>query len=263
MAPRRRLEEPTSRLAVWALRLVLFALAVTLLVVLAVRLDFVEVLPGVVTLAATLLIAFLALGLAIGAFVVIWREGVKGFRYALLAFVIGVLLLAYPVYLAASTYTLPALNDISTDTTDPPRFEAIARLRPREANPVAYPGATAAARQRTAYPDIAPLQLSTSAQEAYEIALAVITRRRWRVVDARPPQTGRREGRIEAVARTLIMGFRDDVVVRVRATGEGARIDVRSASRYGTRDFGTNAQRIRSLLEEIEESASAQTAASR
>jgi uncharacterized protein (DUF1499 family) len=263
MARRRRFEEPTSRLAVWALRLVLFALAVTLLVVLAVRLDFVEVLPGVVTLAATLLIAVIALGLAIGAFVIIWREGVKGFRYALLAFFIGILLLVYPIYLAASSYGLPPINDITTDTADPPRFEAIARLRPREANPVAYPGASAAAQQRAAYPDLKPLQLSTSAQEAYDIVLTVVTRRKWRVVDARPPQSGRREGRVEAVARTPIMGFRDDVVVRVRATGEGARVDIRSASRYGLRDFGTNAQRVKSLLEEIEEAASAQTAASR
>ncbi len=76
-----------------------------------------------------------------------------------------------------------------------------------------------------------------------------INKRRWRVVDARAPQAGRREGRIEAVARTPIMGFRDDVVVRVRPEPDGARIDARSSSRYGTFDFGTNAARIRSLDE--------------
>ena len=33
------------------------------------------------------------------------------------------------------------------------------------------------------------------------------------------------------------MGFRDDVVLRVRATRDGARIDARSSSRYGSFDF--------------------------
>lgn len=81
----------------------------------------------------------------------------------------------------------------------------------------------------------------------------MITKRKWFIVDARPPQAGRREGRIEAVSRTPIMGFREDVVVRVRADGEGSRLDVRSASRYGPHDLGGNAARITRLTEEIDE----------
>jgi uncharacterized protein (DUF1499 family) len=74
------------------------------------------------------------------------------------------------------------------------------------------------------------------------------------VVDDRPPTAGRRDGRIEAVARTPVMGFRDDIAIRVRPNSEGgARIDVRSASRYGRHDFGANAARIRSLVEDVEE----------
>jgi hypothetical protein len=49
------------------------------------------------------------------------------------------------------------------------------------------------------------------------------------------------------------MGFRDDVVVRVREDPDGARIDARSSSRYGSFDFGTNASRIRRLLNDIED----------
>jgi hypothetical protein len=72
---------------------------------------------------------------------------------------------------------------------------------------------------------------------------------------ARPPQ-GRREGSIEAVARSLIMGFRADVVFRVAALGAGSQIDIRSASRYGWHDAGANASRVRQLLEEIDDAAS-------
>jgi len=58
---------------------------------------------------------------------------------------------------------------------------------------------------------------------------------------------------IEAVARTPIMGFRDDVVIRISPLGQGARVDMRSASRFGDHDLGSNASRIRSLLEDIDD----------
>jgi uncharacterized protein (DUF1499 family) len=91
---------------------------------------------------------------------------------------------------------------------------------------------------------------------AYDIAIALVIKRKWHVVDARPPAAGRREAVIEAVARTPIMGFRDDVVIRVSAVGAGARVDMRSASRYGLHDFGANASRVRSLLEDIDDAVS-------
>ena len=75
-----------------------------------------------------------------------------------------------------------------------------------------------------------------------------------RPVDARaPPGPPPRDGFIEAIARTLILGFRDDVVVRVRPTSDGTRIDVRSASRYGRHDLGTNAARVRKLIDDIDD----------
>ena len=81
----------------------------------------------------------------------------------------------------------------------------------------------------------------------------MIAKRKWRVVDARTPQPGRRDGRIEAVARTPILGFRDDVVLRIRSDPDGARVDMRSTSRYGRHDFGTNAARVTSLSEAIDD----------
>jgi len=171
---------------------------------------------------------------------------------------VSLALLAYPAYLGIKAYRLPWIYDITTDPIDPPRFEALARLRVRDANPTTYAGLYAADQQRSAYPDVGPLGTNATAQAAYDAALAVVNKRRWRVVDARPPQAGRREGRIEAVARTPIMGFRDDVVIRVRAETDGARIDARSSSRYGSFDFGTNAARVRGLMNDIEDAIRAQ-----
>jgi uncharacterized protein (DUF1499 family) len=257
MRRRRIAEEPTSRLAIWSRRLAVFAISVAILAILTLRAGLVEIGPGLATFAASLVLAAVSIFLAIGAFVVIWRVGVRGFGYALASFFIGLALLAYPAYLAVIGYNQPALADITTDTTDPPRFEAIARVRPREANPASYPGPKAAEQQRATYPDIEPLEVAATPLQAYTAALAVITKHKWNIVEARPPQAGRREGHIEAVARTPIMGFREDVVVRIRPLSNGVRVDMRSASRYGKRDFGTNAKRIRSLTEEIEEASTA------
>jgi uncharacterized protein (DUF1499 family) len=258
VARRRVADEPVSKLAIWSRRLALFAVAVVLLVVVIVNVGFLEPVPAIAALAGSLFFALVAIVLALGAFVVIWRQGLRGIGLAVAALGIGVVMLAYPAYLAVLFYRLPAVNDITTDPTDPPRFEAIARLRPRGANPVAYPGAVYVKLQRATYPDIEPLIVSVPPSEAYEAALAVITKRKWLIVDVRPPLTGRREGRIEAVVRTPLMGFRDDVVVRVRADEDGARIDMRSASRFGTHDFGANASRLRSLSSDIDDAASAE-----
>jgi uncharacterized protein (DUF1499 family) len=253
MARRRIAEEPMSMTAVWARRLALFSLVACVLSIVIVRSGLLEIKPALATFAGALAFAGFAIVLAFAAFVVIWRQGTNGLGSALLALFLGLVLLAYPAYLTLKAYRLPAITDVVTDPDDPPRFETIARLRPREANPVAYPGGAVADKQRAAYPDIEPLVVTSTPQQAYDAALAAITKRRWFIVDARSPQTGRREGRIEAVARTPIMGFREDVVLRVRPDGEGSRIDMRSASRYGPHDLGGNAARIASLLEEIDE----------
>lgn len=257
MARRRLADIQTSRLAVWARRCAFFSLIATVLSIIIVRTGLLEIEPALATFGGALALAVLGIVLALGAFVVIWREGLVGAGYAFTAVIIGLLLLGYPTYLGVRAYQLPMINDITTDPLNPPRFDVVARLRPR--GTVDYAGLYAAEQQRIAYPDIEPLEVSASPQIAYEATLAVINKRKWRIVVERPPQPGRRDGQIEAVARTAIMGFRDDVAVRIRATSDGAIIDVRSASRYGRHDFGTNAARIRSLLADVDEEISFRT----
>jgi len=254
MVRRRISEQPMSRLAIWARRTALFSLAATLIAIIIVRSGALDIVPALSTLAGALVLALVAILLAFAAGIAIWREGVGGVREAVTALLVGVALIAYPLYLGVKAYRLPAIYDVTTDPIDPPRFEAIARLRPRDANPVTYAGLYTAEQQRAAYSDIEPDLTNSSPQEAYDAALKVITKRKWHIVDARPPQPAApREGRIEAIARTLILGFRDDVVVRVRGTADGARIDVRSASRYGRHDLGANAARVRALIDDVDD----------
>jgi Protein of unknown function (DUF1499) len=260
--------DETSGLAIWARRIALFSLAATFVAIIIVRSGALDIVPALSTLAGALVLACVAILLALGAGISIWRDGVAGGRQAATALLIGFALIAYPLYLGVKARNLPAIYDITTDPIDPPQFDAIARLRPRDANPVTYAGLYAAEQQHNAYSDIEPDDTNSSPQEAYDVAMKVIAKRKWRVVDARPPQappagpTPRniaiqppataRDGIIEAVARTPILGFRDDVVVRIRPTADGARIDVRSASRYGRNDLGSNAARVRNLIDDID-----------
>jgi uncharacterized protein (DUF1499 family) len=254
MTRRRLPDDPKSKLAIWARRLALFSIPATLIAIIIVRSGLIEVVPGLVTFGGALAFAVAAILLALMSFITIWRQGLGGAGYSALALVVSGLLLAYPAYLGYRAYKLPAISDITTDFLDPPAFDAVRRLRSRNTNPPQYAGLYTAEQQREAYPEIAPLELTVSPKIAYDHALALVHKRRWLVMDTREPIPGRRDGRIEAVARTPVMGFREDLVIRIRGTEEDSRVDMRSSSRYGPHDIGSNAARIRALLDNLEES---------
>src|SRR5260370_27802562 len=201
--------------------------------IIMVRSEWLDIGPAITTFVVALAPSILALVLALSALVVIWTAGLRGLGRAFAVMVIAMALLAYPAYLAYRAYKLPWLYDITTDPIDPPRYEALARLRPREANPITYAGLYAAGQQRAAYPDIEPLEEDATPEVAFRAALAVITKRKWIIIDRRPPQPTRREGHIEAVSRPLILRPRDDVVLRGRGGAGGSRTHRRSASRFG------------------------------
>ena len=122
------------------------------------------------------------------------------------------------------------------------------RCAPGRHNPPEYLGGDVTAQQRRAYPDIQPLVLQVSAEQAFDRALTAVRDLGWNVVS-----NDREAGRIEAVDTTFWFGFKDDVVIRVREMNQGsARIDVRSKSRVGVGDRGTNARRIRTLLDRLQ-----------
>jgi len=208
-----------------------------------------------------LAIAGLSILVGLGAFAAIWQNGSRGMSRILLALLIDAIVLAYPAYLGLQYRKLPPIHDITTDPIDPPRFDALARLRAGEgANSAVYAGLYSAEQQRIAYPELATVELEMPVQRAYEVTLALINKRKWLVIDERAPQLPRRIGRIEAVARTPIMGFREDVSIRVTPDGEDSRVDIRSSSRYFESDLGSNAARVTKLIEDINSAAEAANA---
>src|SRR5438445_6441016 len=243
--------EPVSSLASWARNLAVFAVVAVVVSILIVRFGFLEMKPAIATFFGALGCAALSILVSLAAFAAIWQNGSRGMSRILLALLIDAVVLAYPAYLGLQYRRLPAIHDITTDPIDPPRFEALARLRTGEGtNPAVYAGLYSAEQQRQAYPDIETVELDVPVQRAYEVTLALINKRKWKVVDERPPQP-RREGHIEAIAKTLVMGFREDVTIRIKAEGEDSRVDIRSSSRYFESDLGSNASRVSKLIEDI------------
>jgi hypothetical protein len=248
--------EPVSRLASWARALAIFASVAAVASTLLVRFDLLEVRPAVATFFGALALAGLSILLALAGFAAIWQNGSRGMSRILLALLIDALILAYPSFLGWQYRSLPAIHDITTDAIDPPKFETLARLRTGDgANTAVYAGLYSAELQRAAYPNLETVQVDLPVQRAYEITLNLVNRRKWRLVDARPPQLPRREGHIEAVARTAVMGLPEDLAIRILPDGDGARIDIRSASRFFESDLGSNAARIAKLAEDISNAA--------
>jgi len=244
--------EPVSSLATWSRNLAIFSVVAVAVSIIIVRFGFLEMKPALATFFGALGCTVLSILVGFAAFAAIWQNGSRGMSRILLAFLINALVLAYPAYLAVQYRRLPPLYDITTDPIDPPRFEALARLRTGDGtNPAVYAGLYSAERQRIAYPDIETVELEVPVDRAYVVALQLVTKRKWLVIDERPPQPPRRIGRIEAVARTPIMGFREDVSIRVTPDGEDSRVDIRSASRYFDADLGSNAARVSKLIEDI------------
>jgi uncharacterized protein (DUF1499 family) len=186
--------------------------------------------------------ALAAAAVSILALVFGWSHlGARGIVLAAVGIVVGAGVAYVPWQYDRLRGTVPPIHDITTDTDNPPAFVAALKLRPKDANTVAYEGPALAGKQRAAYPDIAPVKVKLAPAEAFKRALdAANAMPGWTVVDADPAT-----GRIEANETSRWFRFTDDVVIRVTADGAGSRIDVRSVSRVGRSDFGVNAARIR------------------
>ncbi len=251
-------DTPPTAFAAWSLRIALFVVQLTLLAVFLHRFGPMQTSLLLNILAVTIASACISILFGLAAFVVVWRRGVGGAGRAMAGILLSVGLLAWPMFNLPAFSSLPMINDITTDTASPPAFSVLASTRAGLALQVAYPGKVTAELQAKAYPDLRALQLARSAGEVFELTRQAVRRLGYSVVSDRPPASRAGGiGIIEAVDRTLIMGFRDDVVIRVQGDRRSARIDIRSASRYGTHDLGRNAARVRELLREVKARADA------
>jgi len=160
----------------------------------------------------------------------------RGMILSLLGMVLSLPLVVFIVNFEYAAKVYPPVNDITTDTEDPPTFWDVP-------NPVTYPGDKVAEMQRQAYPHIKPLVVNMEPAETFKLASAVAHNMRWEIVAENSSDM-----QIEAVATSLLFGFEDYVAIRLQADNGHTRVDVRSHSHLGRIDRGVNAKRIRTYL---------------
>jgi len=180
-------------------------------------------------------------------------------KAAVVGIIVGLALIGYMLHWVSRARSTPPIHDVTTDIADPPAFVAVLPLRAsaHAVNSSEYirqvhgRGGTiidVPALQRQYFPDVKPLQLPLSPAQALNKARRVAGEMHWQI-DAYDAAAGR----LEATAQTAFFGFKDDVVVRVRPSDGGSRVDIRSDSRVGFGDVGTNAMRIRAFLKRMAE----------
>lgn len=152
---------------------------------------------------------------------------------------------------------LPPIHDAQTDWSTPVAFTSKA-LAAREAEGAVairddavvaegpWAGRSFAEAQAEAYPLVTPLKVDLSVAEATLAAEEAARRQGWAVMLLDPIS-----GHIEAVAREGLYQLPADIAVRVIEDPQGARIDVRSASRLARPDLGENARRIKGFLDDV------------
>lgn len=273
-----------SRLSLWSRRTGFAAIPVLFLTAIGHRSDFFDAAPTLALLAIGLTLAVSAVLAGIGGFAAIWREGRTGFRAAAIGLTLGLALLSYPAFLLTRLVTLPAIADVTTNPEAELDFAAI-----RWDHPTPSDGVLRA--QLTAYPSIQshiyaadpeivfeevrlavevlgwtvyrqesphlealrqePIVVSPSPGPAQSAPLEPAAIGEGGIVPPAEPTLVLKPGFVEATARTLVVGFREDIIIRVGTDPAGAIVDVRSASRHFRHDFGSNAARIIRLYREL------------
>lgn len=230
----------TSRLAIWSRRLGSFALPLTLVPIVIHRERIIDSPTFHIVAALAAACAVLAVLLALGAFVRLWFSGDRGWLRALGGGALGGICLLPVAYVGWQALTYPALADVTTDPARPPAMVAAQALRPVPANLRAGVG--------SAFPGVATRIYPVAVDEMFALVESFAAERGWEIRQRRAPLGPVGEGQINAVAMTLL-GWRDEVAVRVTGLTDGSRVDMRSASLAELpHDLGSNGLRIEEFL---------------
>ena len=166
----------------------------------------------------------------------------------LAAVIVGTIVIAASTSQRPDSSGAPPIHDLTTDTAAPPEFVAVVPLRVDAPNPPEYLDNGTAEQQHAAFPDLVTLTIDMPAPQVFAAAERVVGELGWELVEA-----DLLDGRIEATDTTYWFSFKDDVVIRIAGDGNRTWVDVRSKSRVGMGDMGTNARRIRMFLDALSE----------
>lgn len=192
-------------------------------------------------------LALIAVLTAVAGLATIWEYGGFGTSDAMRGLIFGSIALAPALLAAAAILLYPQLNDVSTDIDDPPSLR-----RPLGIQVAGHAQIADYSAQRQSYPDIVPRRFPLGTAELYAAAKQVVEARGWQVLGELQPAMSDDSAEIRVETHSLLIGFIDDMVIRIRPDRIGSRLDLRSVSRHGMHDLGANARRIRSFLASLD-----------
>lgn len=250
-------EERWSHAAWWGRRFAVFSFLLLFVATAAHRFAYLETIPFFWVLAVVFGFAVLALLLAAIGFQPVWHKGFRGGGDLGAAVLLGLVVLAPFAISGLWAYGSAPLWDISTDLDDPPTFNSSAAFRTPDMNALALPDAIQREAQFRAYPEITGRRYAAGVEQVSKSVEALIERNGWQLVSPLQDDTDR-EITFEAIAKLPVLALPYDIAIRVTDEGNATYVDMRSASRYGSRDLGINANRIMAFLDELDVMAESQ-----
>jgi len=241
----------TSKLAIWSRRLAIFALPLAIFPVWMHRNQLLNSQTFQLLLLLAIILAILAVLTGIAAYFRLWQSGDQGWGKATLGIFVGLLCLSPIAYGATLAMQYPLANDISTNTQRPLQLLANVQTATRSQ--------LSADKLQAAFPGVKARQYALDPTLVFEQIEDLIRQRKWDIrVRRKPGAQGARGttrgmigGTINAMAMTLL-GWRDEVAIRILPTVAGTRVDMRSASLNGAHDLGTNGKRIEQFLADLD-----------
>ena len=239
-------------------------------------------------LAIGLVITLVCVVLAIKAITDLWNKGHKGGMATVKAMIIALIILIPFTYYIGLAFALPLANDVSTNYFDPPQFSKIEELRigseEKGMNQIVEYDTDYARELVTAYPQLGPRRYPAGAERVLQAVRFVIEDNGWKIISSQGiPETTDEEKTaelddnsqekpenaeadeevtagslviedivIEVSVSSLIVGFKNDAVIRIVSEDVNTLVDVRSSSRWGSHDFGYNSRIINGFLSQLD-----------
>jgi uncharacterized protein (DUF1499 family) len=162
------------------------------------------------------------------------------------------LAVALPIFrIRVTTSQYPPINDITTDTKNPPSFQYAQTLPANSSRDMSYKPEMASAQEGApVYHNLQPLKLAGSPDDVYKrVEIIAGEFPGWQVTYRDPVHRT-----VEGVATSTVFGFKDDFVIQVRAAPDNdySLVEMRSKSRDGKGDLGANYNRIESFFRALQ-----------
>lgn len=248
---RRKYIRPQSQAALWSPR---FGLAAALLLPLTFilhRFGFILTADLPYFIAIFSFLAFISLFLAFCGLKSLWQEGAKGGLSCLKGCILALIALSPLFFALGAWFVFPPFHDISTDFEHAPEF--LPNARAPDAVPIkAGFSAAEAEEQKEAWPQLSGRRYDGSPDTVLQAVYAVLKAENWPIIG----QTGKAgedsQILVQAAAKTFMLGFASDIIIRLTDEGDTSFVDMRAASRYLPYDYGINARFIDKFMSKLD-----------